>query len=119
MYYQDASAAVIVFDLGDIETFKDATRWMQELKEFLNKKIPIALAGNKADLPERVVSTEEVEEFIRQNDAKFFYTSAKTGENAKELFEYLAEEAHKSDPVKKPAGIKITQQKKKNNKKCC
>ena len=121
MYYQDADAAVIVYDLGDIETFEDAIKWVQELDKFMDKKIPMALAGNKADLPERVVPEEKIEEFIATNNAKSFNTSAKTGANIAEVFKYLAEEIvkiHKVTPAVKPTGIMLGKPKKKS-KPCC
>ena len=119
MYYQNAEAAIIVYDLGDIDTFKDATRWIQELGNFLSEKIPIALAGNKADLPERVVPIEDAEKFAMENNAKLFYTSAKTGENVTEIFGYLAEEIYKTKSDNKPKGLLLKKKKNKEEKKCC
>ena len=72
MYYQNADGklsalwmigAVIVYDLGDIETFERAQKWVKELKLFVGEDVPIVIAGNKADLPERVVSEMDLNSY--------------------------------------------------------
>eukprot|EP00826_Nyctotherus_ovalis_P035314 TRINITY_DN3025_c0_g1_i1.p1 TRINITY_DN3025_c0_g1~~TRINITY_DN3025_c0_g1_i1.p1 ORF type:complete len:119 (-),score=45.51 TRINITY_DN3025_c0_g1_i1:105-461(-) len=118
MYYQNTDAAVVVFDLGDEETFKGATKWVQELDKFMDSKVPIAIAGNKADLPARVVTLERVNEFVEKNNAKFFFTSAQTGENVSKPFEYLAEEIFNRKPKPKVTGKKLVVTSKKR-KPCC
>lgn len=46
--------------------------------------------GNKCDLEEnRAVTREEAEQFAFENDAPYFETSAKTGENVQRVFETL------------------------------
>ena len=80
--------------------------------------MPIVLAGNKSDLPERVVSSEEIDKFLTKNNARFFDTSAKTGKNLVELFLYLAEEVVKKKPKPKERGRKLAIVNKKH-KSCC
>jgi Ras-related protein Rab-2A len=47
-----------------------------------NNKVTIMLIGNKTDLPhKRAVSTEEGEQFARENGLAFMETSAKTRHN--------------------------------------
>ena len=96
MYYQNSHGAVVVFDLGDAETFQQAKNWIQELKMFLDKPIPIIIAGNKKDLPNRAVSDEDLENLSKENNAAYFYTSAKTGENLNDMVTYLAKEVAKN-----------------------
>ncbi|KAF4714935.1 hypothetical protein FOZ63_008560, partial [Perkinsus olseni] len=58
--------------------------------------VRIAVAGNKADLPEsdQAVSAQEAEEFCQENGLLCFRTSAMTGANIGKLFEALAEEVY-------------------------
>ena len=122
MYYQDADGAVVVYDLGDVETFDDAGRWIKELNAFLEKPIPMIIAGNKEDLPNRAIDQDKAEMLASSHNAKLFYTSAKTGSNTNEMFEYLAEEIAKSSPKPKLKGsnVMITKhQKKSKDKGCC
>ena len=71
MYYQNADGrlilthdkfigGVIVFDLGDKETFEIAQKWVIELKSFAGDGIPLMIACNKCDLPERVVEEKDI-----------------------------------------------------------
>lgn len=57
-------AAIIVYDLGDIETFKEAKIWTDELQKFVAIDLPIAIAGNKSDLPQRVVPEKDLLEYF-------------------------------------------------------
>ena len=51
MYYQDAAAAVIVYDSTFRESFDTAARWIQDLREHCSTEgLVIALAANKCDL---------------------------------------------------------------------
>ncbi len=58
MYYRNANAAVVVFDVSNSTSFELAQKWMSELLEKANPGIVIALCGNKVDLDERQVSVE-------------------------------------------------------------
>jgi small GTP-binding protein len=58
MYYRNANAAVIVFDVANKTSFERAQKWNSELIEKGRPGIVIALCGNKIDLDERQVSHE-------------------------------------------------------------
>lgn len=59
----------------------------QELHRQGSPDIVIGIAGNKADLAStaRRVSSQEAAQFAEENGCVFFETSAKTGENVKEI----------------------------------
>jgi small GTP-binding protein len=59
MYYRGASAAVIVFDVTNRDSFEGAKNWVKEIQRRGDPHAVIALAGNKADVKEgRAVSAE-------------------------------------------------------------
>lgn len=60
MYYRGANAALLVFDLTNYTSFMDIKGWITELQRAVVDQIVLTLVGNKCDLPERVVSKEEV-----------------------------------------------------------
>ncbi|NXF81202.1 RAB17 protein, partial [Sclerurus mexicanus] len=94
LYYRDAHAALLVYDIASKETFKRAKLWLEELeKKFLPDEIVIALVGNKTDLAaEREVTTEEGEEFARTKGLLFMETSAKSNYQVNNVFMAIVQE---------------------------
>lgn len=93
MYFQNADAAIIVYDVTSSETFKDVDYWAKELKEKGPEKILIALVANKADLEKmRAVDWKLGERYAEQNGFLIFKeTSALSGVNVNELFDQIAQ----------------------------
>ena len=50
MYYRNAQAAVVVYDVTKATSLEKAKSWVKELQRQANPNIVIALAGNKVDL---------------------------------------------------------------------
>lgn len=50
MYYRNAQAAVVVYDVTKTTSLDKAKSWVKELQRQANPNIVIALAGNKVDL---------------------------------------------------------------------
>jgi GTPase SAR1 family protein len=50
MYYRNAQAAVVVYDVTKAQSLEKAKTWVKELQRQANPNIVIALAGNKIDL---------------------------------------------------------------------
>jgi GTPase SAR1 family protein len=50
MYYRNAQAAVVVYDITKATSLEKAKSWVKELQRQANPNIVIALAGNKLDL---------------------------------------------------------------------
>eukprot|EP00124_Ichthyophonus_hoferi_P001946 Ihof_evm9s117 gene=Ihof_evmTU9s117 len=86
MYYRGAQAAIVVYDITNTETFNRAKSWVKELQRQANPNIVIALAGNKCDLPQRVVSKEEAQAYSDENGLFFMETSAKSAVNINDIF---------------------------------
>jgi len=92
MYYRGASGAVVVYDQTNSVTFERAQEWVRQVMQTsTNPNIVIALAANKMDLGERVVSLEKAEAFAEREGLLLMETSAKTGKNVARLFETIAE----------------------------
>ena len=50
MYYRNAQAAIVVYDVTKATSLEKAKTWVKELQRQANPNIIIALAGNKIDL---------------------------------------------------------------------
>ncbi|KAF7059377.1 hypothetical protein CFC21_066290 [Triticum aestivum] len=88
-YYRGAAAALLVYDITRRETFNHVASWLEEMREQAdgNNNITIMLVGNKSDLGQRrAVSTEEGEQFAKENGLAFMETSARTRHNVEEAF---------------------------------
>ena len=65
MYFRDADAAIIVYDVTQKSSFEDVGSWLKELREYWPSSIIIGLAGNKTDLQDRSISTVEGRSFCK------------------------------------------------------
>ena len=87
MYYLGSLGAILMFDLTNHPSFESLPNWILEVRESMKNDIDIILVGNKSDLTEqRVVSSEEIDEFAKKYNLKYFEISAKTGTNVENMF---------------------------------
>ena len=100
LYYKDAVAALLVYDVSNSETLESLDYWVKELRENVdNSNFIISVAGNKNDLPneKRVLTLNDGKKFCKDNDISVFSeTSAKTGIGVKELFTSLAQKVYEA-----------------------
>ncbi|KAL2916742.1 Vacuolar protein sorting-associated protein 21 [Polyrhizophydium stewartii] len=92
MYYRNAQAAVVAYDLTKPASLEKAKAWVKELQRQANPNIVIALVGNKLDLAStaRGVSTEEAQAYANESGLLFLEASAKTGEFVMDIFTEIA-----------------------------
>eukprot|EP00164_Ancoracysta_twista_P002042 GFYU01002690.1.p1 GENE.GFYU01002690.1~~GFYU01002690.1.p1 ORF type:complete len:204 (-),score=42.57 GFYU01002690.1:416-1027(-) len=90
MYYRGAAAAIVVYDISRAASFKTLQNWVKELKQMGPSNILIAIAGNKSDLEEREVESEEAKAYADSIDALFTETSAKNDVGVHDLFVALS-----------------------------
>ena len=137
IFYQNASAVIIVYDITVRETFENIKEyWIKEIKENAPSDIIIALAANKSDNYEfELVTLQEGKKLANEINAIFKSTSAMLSQGIEELFlsigkKFLNKESGLSESsnitkeeFKKSIKISPKKQKLKNNKekklKCC
>ncbi|XP_017763906.1 PREDICTED: ras-related protein Rab-18-B [Eufriesea mexicana] len=91
-YYRDGQGAILVYDVTDKVTFMKLETWLNELNTYCNKMDIIKMVvGNKIDLPNRAVSTEEGLQFARRHQTLYIESSAKTADGIKCCFEELVQ----------------------------
>jgi Ras-related protein Rab-21 len=76
MYYRNANAALLVFDVTNHTSFEEVKSWILELQRNVQEPMFLLLVGNKIDLVEqRAVSREEAFIYAQSIGAKFLETS--------------------------------------------
>lgn len=91
-YYRDGQGAILMYDVTDRNTFVKLDTWLNELNTYCNKTdIVKMVVGNKIDLPNREVSTEEGLQFARRHQTLYIESSAKTADGVKCCFEELVQ----------------------------
>ncbi|XP_007427790.1 ras-related protein Rab-6B-like isoform X2 [Python bivittatus] len=90
-YVRDSAAAIIVFDLTNLNSFQQTSKWIDDVRTERGSDVIIMLVGNKTDLADkRQITTEEGEQRAKELSVMFIETSAKTGYNVKQLFRRVA-----------------------------
>ena len=97
-YFEGSHGVIAVCDLTRKDTFYDLNNWVQMIRKQVGN-VPIVFLGNKADLTERlVVSEEELSRMGSIHNAAQFLASAKTGLGVNEAFKALADAiGHRGD----------------------
>ena len=90
-FIKKANGIILLYDIGNKNSFEALDSWMESIKDNADKKIPIILVGNKCDINDekRKVTFEEGEKKGKEFQIPFFETSCKDGINVKEVFERI------------------------------
>ncbi len=90
LYLEGSKGALVIFDLTNRASFEKLGSWIQNFREHRGEK-PFCLIGNKFDLKDqKVVTEEEASLLAKENDVNLIITSAKTGENVEKAFVNLS-----------------------------
>ena len=91
-YLKNADCIIIIYDVTNKESFYSLNHWLRSAKDNTVDGTIFIICGNKIDLKEkRIVSNEEINEFIQKNDLIYVECSAQSGEGIKELFNTIAQ----------------------------
>lgn len=66
MFYRNANAALLVFDITSKSSFENMKGWVQELKGHVLEPMVLVVVGNKIDL----INKREVREFYQTINVK-------------------------------------------------
>ena len=127
-YYKRADGILFVFDLTREETFQNIQFWINEMKDQSDDftKVGLVLLGNKSDLVDaKKLEIKEGMALANTLGTKYFETSAQSGYNIQEAFQFLVEDIinKKSEEGENvPTGVVLEnkqQEPKAQKKKCC
>ncbi|XP_065679044.1 ras-related protein ORAB-1-like [Hydra vulgaris] len=113
VFYRNAHAALIVFDLARKTTFDSVKSWIENLKRYCGEDINLLLVANKCDLKQTVTSSDieivnlfifaflifyiflsyiYIDDFVYWNNIQYTETSAKNHINIQETIRKLSED---------------------------
>lgn len=96
MFYRGAKGSLVTFDLTNQESFDDIKKWHKEAKNKSKDQLFI-LVGNKNDLDNRVIKTEDAKELAAKlKCVDYIETSALTGDFVENAFRTLGEKILKN-----------------------
>ena len=91
VYLRGAQAAILCYDVTDVESFKSLGHWYDILIDVVPTSTAIYVVGNKIDLSEEaVVDDTQAKLFANVHNAQLFKVSAMTGQGLDSLFEAMA-----------------------------
>ena len=124
LFIKESRIVLFVYDITDKNSFTEIKSWVKIVKEVLDDKFVMGLAGNKKDLfLKEVINEVKGKEKAKEIGAIFKLTSAKEGEGIHELMEYLLKEYIKrlnaGEFQDLDTSSKLDIKKAKKKRKCC
>lgn len=106
LYFRNAGAVVLVYDMTRIHSYQAMQRWMRHVQTAILQQqeagagapstppVILIVVANKCDLDEyRSIAEADAREYAQSMGAHYVETSAKGNRNVSELFEYIASRA--------------------------
>lgn len=90
MYYRNANAAMLVFDLTQYNTFAAIKGWVKELQQNVEESMVLTVIGNKSDLHQRQVDGEEGRKYATSIGATYHEISVLHNEGVETVFLAIA-----------------------------
>ena len=124
-YYRGANGIILMYDVTDQKSFEHIRDWVEKIKEDAVEEIIIYLVGNKIDLNnKRIITNEEGKKLAAEYNIKYYETSVKNSIGVEEVFLSLIKEMDdlflekNNKEVENPVNFNV-KNKNKNKKNCC
>jgi len=95
-HMQTGDGFIIMYSIANQQSFEQVEKFHHKILRLRpeNLDFPILIVGNKKDIEERAVGTEQGQELAHKLKATFIETSAKTGENVNEAFNVIVKQVN-------------------------
>ena len=98
-YYKGANGIILAYDSNDENSFNNIKNWLKQIETHATPGVVKILLGNKCDIQSRKIPTEKGKALADEFGLPFFETSAKSGANIKEAFNFIAKEIKDKQPL--------------------
>jgi GTPase SAR1 family protein len=88
MYSRDCAAAIVVFDLSELDTLDNVESWIDQLRAGSPRAL-VFIVGNKVDLLTEA-QLRDAKVAVRKTGTHCYYVSALSGAGIQQLFEEVA-----------------------------
>jgi len=89
-YYKKIDSIILIYDISNKRNFEEYKEYYRDkIREECKNNIKVILIGNKIDIEEREVTTEEGYAFAFENGYMFMETSCLTNDNIYDAFEAI------------------------------
>jgi len=90
-YFEGAKGAVLLFDVGDLQSFEESKEWLKRFNQN-NLKIPVILVDYRSNQSvDREVPEDDVQSFVDENNLVYFEISIKDRTKIEDMFMVLTE----------------------------
>ena len=91
-FFKGSDGIILVYSVIDQNSFDCVSKWMTQIRNLSPSDVKVILVGNKSDChSERIITKDQGIAVAEQYNIPFFESSAKTGENVKEIFEKMSD----------------------------
>merc|ERR1711892_151881 len=102
-YYRGAHGIIVVYDVTDMDTFKNVSQWLEEIDRYACENVNKLLVGNKSDMTsKKVVEFSTAKEQADTFKIPFLETSALNATNVEQAFMKMAAEIKERITVNEP-----------------
>lgn len=98
-YYKGSNGILLIFDVTNRDSFNNVKTWINQIVENVPTEAVIVLVANKIDSDERIIQTEEAEEFAKSKNLIYQECSAKLNKNVVECFDLLVNKIYETGSV--------------------
>lgn len=94
--FRDAVGAILVYDINNANSFRSLDQWLHDIRSLCLNDAEVIIVGNKTDLNQRQVSSDEGYSYALRQGTEFIETSALIGSNIEDTFTRLATKVYHS-----------------------
>ena len=92
-YFQSVNGSIIMCDVSVYQSFLQAKDWIDEFRiRKKNENIPILFIGNKTDIKNRCVSSQEIKRLGKEKNVKTIEISLKNNENVDQILPLIVDD---------------------------